>query len=107
MAKVNLKTEIPSVSKSQKFDLEVEVDSKGKLSITLPQQTVKATGCYLPFASVIENYSVRDAKRIFDIPNLGIGEATAKSVTGRQLELQFSPSEMQNALVLALTADYS
>ena len=106
MAKVNLKVKVPAVSQSQKFDLEVEVNSKGKLSITLPQQTVKATGCYLPFASVVENYTLRDAKQIFDIPNLGNGQATAKSVSDRNLKVEFPPSEMQNALVLALTADY-
>lgn len=106
MAKAILKANIPSVNRSQKFDLEVEVDSKGKLNITLPQQTVKATNCYLPFAAVVENYPVRNAKQIFDIPNLGNGQATAKSVTGRKLKLEFSPDEMQTALMLALTADY-
>lgn len=106
MAKVILKANIPSVNRTQKFDLEVEVDSKGKLNITLPQQTVRATNCYLPFAAVVENYPVRNAKQILDIPGLNCGTATAKSVTGRKLQVHFSPDEMQNALVLALTADY-
>lgn len=106
MAKVNLKATVPSVNQSQKFNLEVEVDSKGNLSITFPQQTVRATNCYLPFAAVVENYPVRKAKHFSDIPNLRNGQAIAKSVTGRELNLEFSPSEMQNALLLALTADY-
>lgn len=106
MAKINLKAKVPSASQSQKFNLEVEVDSKGNLSITFPQQTVKATNCYLPFSTVVENYSVRKAKNFSDIPNLQNGYAVAKSVTGRNLHLEFSPDEMKNALLLALTADY-
>lgn len=106
MAKVNFKVNVPDISHSQKFDLEVEVDSKGNLSITLPQQTVKATHCYLPFSAIVEKYPVRDAKQIFDIPGMGCGTAIAKSVSGRELRVSFSPDEMRNALVLALTADY-
>ena len=106
MAKTNLKVKIPSVNLTQKFNLEVEVDSKGNLSVTLPQQTVRATQCYVPFATVVENYPVRKARRISDIPNTGTDKAIARSVSGRKLELEFSPGELQNAISVALTADY-
>lgn len=106
MTKVNLKVKVPSVSRTQNFNLEVEVNSEGNLSITFPQQTVKDTGCYLPFSSVVENYSMRKVKRLSDIPNLRTAQATAESVTGRKLNLEFSPTEMQEALTLALTASY-
>lgn len=106
MAKTNFQVSVPSVSSDQKFNLEVEVNSKGNLSITLPQQTVKATQCYLPFAEVVSDFPVRKVKNIFEIPRMGKGTATAETVTGRKLELQFSPTAMQQALTLALTADY-
>ena len=106
MAKTNFQVLVPSISSDQKFNLEVEVSSDGNLSITLPQQTVKATQCYLPFAEVVNSFPIRKAKNIFEIPRMGKGTAIAETVTGRKLELQFSPTAMQQARTLALTADY-
>lgn len=106
MAKIILQTSLPAVTHSQKFNLEVEVTESGLLNITLPQQTVKATKCYIPFSAVVENFPIRNAKRFSDIPNLKKGEAFAVSVSGRKLNLKFNSDEMENALVLALTANY-
>lgn len=106
MAKVILKVKIPSVSRDQDFNLEVEANSKGQLSLTLPQQTVTATNCFLPFSEIVEKYPVQKVKNTLNIPNLGNGQAIAKTVTGRKIKIYFSSDEMRNALLLALTADY-
>lgn len=106
MAKTNFQVSVPSVSSDQKFNLEVEVNSEGNLNITLPQQTVKATRCYLPFAEVVTNFPIRKVQSIFEIPRIRKGSAIAETVAGRKLELQFSPTALQQALTLALTADY-
>lgn len=106
MAKVNLKVKIPSVSRSQDFNLEIEANSKGELSMVLPQQTVKNTNCFLPFSEVVEKYPVQKIQKSFNIPNLENGCGYARSVTGRKIKIFFSPDEMRNAILLSLTADY-
>lgn len=108
MATVNFKVSVPQISKSQQFNLEVEVNSKGELSISLPQQTVKATGCYLPFAEILDRKPVRSVMAHFENANTENGKhlTVAKTPTGRELQVYFSPREMRDAIALALTADY-
>lgn len=106
MAVLKMKANLPQISPTQKFDLEVEVNSKGNLSITLPQQTVKATGCFVPFSEIVTDFPIRNARTLSQIPGMGNGTATAKSVSGRNLQVTFPPNVMQEVLTLALTADY-
>lgn len=107
MSKVRIPVMLPDFSSSQKFNMEVEATSDGKLNITIPKQVVKSTSnCYVPFSELLTNTPIQFFNKALQDRFQSRDTATAKTVSGRRVLVDVSIDELMDAVRLALAACY-
>lgn len=107
MAKVTMKASIPEVSRGNEYRLEVDARADGRISIVIPKQPVsKGSSYYIPFAEIASEYPAANINSLFNEMKLNTGIVTARTVSGRRLQVRYNPKDLREAVLLALTADY-